>query len=294
MKSTKTLKKKITLRILLALVVAFLIWIVWGNLTIGTTYYEIQSEELPEAFAGYKIVQISDLHNAEFGKDNLRLVEIIKKEKPDMIAITGDLIDSSHTDLDLAIKFIQQIVEIAPCYFVTGNHEAWLGKTYPELEQQLLKLGVIVLRDQVIKLEKDETSIQLIGLDDPDFTDQDSEIQESMLETKLNNLHLQDGFKLLLSHRPEIFNAYVSTGMNLVLSGHAHGGQFRIPFVGGVIAPNQGVFPSYDAGVFHEGQTTMIVSRGIGNSIIPIRINNRPEVVIVELHSQKPEEDATQ
>lgn len=289
MKNEKLTKRKITLRILFALVVAFVIWTVWGNLTIGTTYYEIRSKELPEAFEGYKIVQISDLHNAEFGKDNSRLVEIIKKEKPYLIAITGDLIDSSHTDLDLAIKFIQQIVEVAPCYFVTGNHEAWLGKSYLKLEQQLLKSGVKVLRDQMVKLEKDGAIIQLIGLDDPDFTDQDSEIQESMLETKLNNLHLQDGFKLLLSHRPETFNAYVSTGMNLVLSGHAHGGQFRIPFVGGVIAPNQGVFPTYDAGVFQEGQTTMIVSRGIGNSIIPLRINNRPEIVIVELYSQNSE-----
>lgn len=278
--------KRIILMIILILLVIFAAITVWGNLTVGTTRYRITSDRLPVAFEGYKIAQISDLHNAEFGQDNSKIIKILKEENPNIIVITGDLVDSNRTDIDIAMKFIQQAVKIAPCYYVTGNHEAWIGDIYDELEEQLLDADVTVLHDEVITLSNDKDSIQLIGLDDPDFTDRASYVQESILETKLHNMNLKSGFKLLLSHRPETFGVYVANDIDLVLSGHAHGGQFRIPFIGGVVAPNQGFFPKYDAGEYHESNTTMIVSRGIGNSIIPVRINNRPEVVIVQLYSQ--------
>ena len=105
-----------------------------------------------------------------------------------------------------------------------------------------------------------------------------------MVRTKLNNLaDTESSYIILLSHRPELFESYVSCNIDLVLSGHAHGGQFRLPFIGGLIAPDQGIFPKYDAGLFTNGSTNMIVSRGLGNSIIPIRFNNRPEVIVIEL-----------
>ena len=133
------------------------------------------------------------------------------------------------------------------------------------------------------QLTKGSETIQIAGLDDPDFTERDTYIQDSMVQTKISNLSLSDEYCILLSHRPELFAEYVSEEVDLVLSGHAHGGQFRLPFIGGVIAPDQGLFPKYDAGKYSKNHTTMIVSRGIGNSIIPVRINNRPEIVIVEL-----------
>lgn len=276
-------RKQIIIVIILALLALVVGWMVWGNLTIGTTHYEIAFENLPSSFEGYKIAQISDLHNAKFGESNARIIEILHEENPDMIAITGDLIDSNRTDIDIAVQFMQQAVQIAPCYYVTGNHEAWIGEDYQQLEKKMIDVGVRILHDEVMPIYKDGESIQLIGLDDPDFTDRDAVVQDSMLDSKLKNLKLQDGFKLLLSHRPETFHSYVSTNVDLVLSGHAHGGQFRMPFIGGIVAPNQGLFPEYDAGVFGERGTTMVVSRGIGNSIIPVRLNNRPEIVIVKL-----------
>jgi predicted MPP superfamily phosphohydrolase len=276
-------RKQIIIVIILALLALFVGWMVWGNLTIGTTHYEIAFKNLPSSFEGYKIAQISDLHNAKFGENNARIIEILHEEKPDMIAITGDLIDSNRTDIDIAVQFMQQAVQIAPCYYVTGNHEAWIGEDYQQLEKKMIDVGVRILHDEVMPIYKDGESIQLIGLDDPDFADRDAVVQDSMLDSKLKNLKLQDGFKLLLSHRPETFHSYVSTNVDLVLSGHAHGGQFRMPFIGGIVAPNQGLFPEYDAGVFGERGTTMVVSRGIGNSIIPVRLNNRPEIVIVKL-----------
>lgn len=276
--------------ILVTLIVFFTIFsaiTLWENITVGTTFFKITSDRLPASFNGFKIAQISDLHNAEFGQDHSEIIRILKEEKPQIIVITGDLIDSNHLDMDTAISFVQQAVTIAPCYYVTGNHEAWIKEDYQKLEDRLLDSNVIILHDEVVIFERDSESIQLIGLDDPEFSDQDSYIQQIVLSTKLSNLNLDNRFRLLLSHRPEAFDAYVDNNIDLVLSGHTHGGQFRLPFIGGVVAPNQGFFPKVDAGEYHQFNTTMIVSRGLGNSIIPIRINNRPEVVIVELVSQR-------
>ena len=277
------MKKKLILIIISVIASMLIIWTVWGNVTVGTTHYTVASSRLPASFDHYKIAVVSDLHNAEFGENNSRLAELIKKEQPDMIAITGDLVDSGRTDIEIAGKLVEKLATIAPCYYVTGNHEVWIGGQYQKLEQKLLDEAVVILHDRTIQLIKNHETIQLAGLDDPGFTDRDSYIRESMLETKLNNMNLNDSYCVLLSHRPEAFEAYVTENIDLVLSGHAHGGQFRLPFIGGVVAPDQGLFPKYDAGMYCENHTTMIVSRGIGNSIIPIRVRNRPEIVVVEL-----------
>ena len=273
-------KKKIT--ILIITVVLFL-WLLWGNKTVELNNITISSKDLPSAFSGYKIAQISDLHNAQFGNENAMLIRLLKEASPDIIVITGDIVDSTHTDMDTAIAFVRDIVEIAPCYYVTGNHEAWLGSDYNELENALIEEGVIVLHDEAVTLEKEGQTIQMIGVDDPDFS---YIAADKIISAKLENINITQEFTLMLSHRPELFDSYVENEIDLVLSGHAHGGQVRIPLIGGLIAPNQGLFPKYDAGVYSEGNTTMVVSRGIGNSVIPIRINNRPEIVLIELQSE--------
>lgn len=277
------MKKKLITIIIYAILIILAVWTVWGNVTVGVTHYTVAGDRLPAAFEHYKIAVISDLHNAEFGENNSSLISLIKNEKPDMIAITGDLIDSGKTDIEIAENLVKKLIEIAPCYYVTGNHEAWIGGRYRELEEKLLDIGVVILNDRAEQLAKNNEIIQIAGLDDPDFTDRNSSIQESMLNDKLGNMNLTEDYCVLLAHRPETFNAYSSENIDLVLSGHAHGGQFRLPFIGGLIAPNQGFFPKYDAGEYFENNTTMVVSRGIGNSIIPIRFNNRPEIVIIEL-----------
>lgn len=147
----------------------------------------------------------------------------------------------------------------------------------------MISAGVIVLHDESIVIEKDGQTIQMIGIDDPDFS---YIAADKIVSTKLETMDIKEGFTLMLSHRPELFDSYVENEIDLVLSGHAHGGQVRIPLIGGLIAPDQGLFPKYDAGVYSEGNTTMVVSRGIGNSVIPIRINNRPEIVLIELQSE--------
>ncbi len=278
-------RKIIILSIVAPLLVAMIIWMIWENSALELNTITVTCEKLPKEFTGYKIAQVSDLHNdnANVGE---KLITLLKEADPDMIAITGDMIDSGNTDVEAALRFTKEAVKIAPCYYVTGNHEAIADETYAKLEQGLREAGVIVLRDEAVLLEKNGEAIQLIGLDDLGFSPVNDKIEEATanMEQTLRELATDDQtYTVLLAHRPELMDIYVAGNVDLVLSGHAHGGQFRIPFIGGVYAPGQGLFPEYDSGLYEEGKTQMVVSRGIGNSIIPLRVNNRPEVVLVEL-----------
>ena len=249
--------------------------------------YTISSVKLPESFDGYRIAHVSDLHNAEMGKDNEKLLSMLRDADPDMIAITGDLIDSRHTDIEVALHFIQEAVRIAPCYYVTGNHEARVNE-YGKLKTGLKAAGVTVLEDTRVEIRLEDESITLIGINDPSYqTDYLFGDAQTVVNTKLAELNTdRDGYTILLSHRPELFDTYADHSIDLVLSGHAHGGQVRLPFVGGLVAPIQGLFPKYDAGLHAADNTNMLISRGIGNSLFPFRINNRPEVILVELRSK--------
>lgn len=279
-------KKKRILSILSLILVVLIGWTLWGNTALEVNEYEIVSDRIPQGFDGFRIAQVSDLHNAEFGEGNGKLIEQLSQTDPDIIVITGDLIDSRHTDLNIALEFCREIMNIAPVYYVSGNHEARVDE-YSELKIGLAEAGVIVLETEKLELTSEGESITLIGLKDPSFrTDYLFGDAASVTQYALGELqNVSDGFTILFSHRPELFDTYVEAGVDLVFSGHAHGGQFRMPLIGGLVAPNQGFFPKYDAGLFCEGKTTMIVSRGVGNSIIPFRINNPPEIVAVELKS---------
>ena len=283
----KNKKRVIILSIIAVLLVVLIIWIAWGNKALELNSYTIASDKLPVAFDGYRIAQVSDLHNAEMGKDNEKLISMLKDAAPDIIVITGDMIDSRNTKVDVALSFAEQAVKIAPCYYVTGNHEARVDE-YSDLKDGLLELGIVVLEDARVEVELSGEIITLIGVDDPSFqTDYLFGDDETVVKSKLDELTSEDDdYTVLLSHRPELFDIYVESGVDLVFSGHAHGGQFRLPFIGGVAAPNQGLFPKYDAGIYTEGNTNMVVSRGVGNSIIPFRENNRPEVILIELTTQ--------
>lgn len=281
-------KRCILLMICAAILLALIIWIAWGNQALELNTYVITSEKLPAAFDGYRIAHISDLHNTEMGHDNEKLLAMLREADPDMIAITGDFVDSRRTDIDISLRFVREAVKIAPCYYVAGNHEARIPE-YPALKTGLQDAGVTVLGDMGVKIGRDGEYITVLGVDDPSFQtdyllgDADVVISEKLAQLKTEN----DGFTVLLSHRPELFHTYVAGDMDLVLSGHAHGGQFRIPLIGGLFAPNQGFFPEYDAGCYAEENTNMIVSRGVGNSLFPFRINNRPEVILIELDGRE-------
>lgn len=281
----KSKRKVVVLGVVLALFLALVVWVVWGNTALEINEYTIKSEKIGDGFDGFRIAHLSDLHNTEIGKENGKLLEKLTESNPDIIVITGDLIDSRRTNISVALNFTKKAVEIAPCYFVSGNHESRISE-YAYLESELKKQGVTVLDNKTAEIEKAGEKITLIGVRDPsfdfkgDFCDVDNFLKSSIepLQTKT--------FTVVLSHRPELFDIYVNSGADLILSGHLHGGQVRLPFVGGLLSPDPSLFPEYDAGLFTENDTNMIVSRGIGNSAIPIRFNNRPEIIVVTLKSQ--------
>lgn len=243
-------------------------WVLWANVAVEVNEWMVESPELPPAFDGLRIAQVSDLHNTAHWENAIRALE---RAKPDIIVLTGDLIDSRNTDVDRALEFVREAAAIAPCYYVSGNHESRI-RDWPRLRQGLIDAGVQVLEDEGCTMERDGDSVTLLGLRDPDFGGDPART--------LEKLTAGEGYTILLSHRPELFELYVRSGVDLAFAGHAHGGQVRIPFVGGLIAPHQGWFPEYDSGLYEQGGTAMLVSRGVGNSIIPLRINNRPEIVV--------------
>ena len=285
MKKRLSKKALISVCTLIAVLLVLIIWTIWGNTALMVSTVTVSSNRIPTAFNGFLIAQVSDLHNAVFGENNAELLQILSECKPNIIVVTGDLVDAEHTDIDVALDFAKEAAQIAGTYYVTGNHEGSLSQ-YDELKTGLESMGVVVLEDTSMQLEYNGEKVTLIGLSDPSFTLKGNMLGEdpAMVDTKLRGLiGDKDDYTILLSHRPELFETYVNCGVDLVLSGHAHGGQFRLPFIGGLVAPNQGLFPKYDAGLYTKGDTNMIVCRGLGNSIIPIRFNNRPEIVLLEL-----------
>ena len=231
-------------------------------------------------------MQVSDLHNDEFGDDNCDLLAAITKAKPDIIVITGDLIDSYHTDVEIAAQFIDAAVQIAPVYYTTGNHEYRFPLTFEKFEKYMINAGVTVLRDKTAAIELNGETITIAGVDDPFFAGFEDYGETEYFAEKLRTLMPEDGFVLLLSHRPELFETYCEIGFDLVLSGHAHGGQIRLPLIGGVLAPNQWFFPKYEDGLHESGGTSLVISRGLGNSSFPLRVNNPPELVVVTLEQK--------
>lgn len=252
------------------------------NKFIVVTEYGIPSEKVAGTVT---VAQVSDLHNARFGSAQKRLLDKLRDCDPDIIAVTGDLIDSNRTDIDTAMEFIDGAVQIAPVYYVSGNHEAWVApEVYGELKSRMEAAGVTVLENEVRTVTVGESRVNILGIADPDFSIALAEDDETVIIGEIDGLSWDsDSFTLLLSHRPEVYESYKGRGIDLVLTGHAHGGQFRLPFIGGIVAPDQGFFPKYTAGSFTDGQVTMIISRGLGNSVIPLRVNNCPEIVVAKL-----------
>lgn len=279
-----SMKKKISASLaVLFLILSAVIFFYCQNNQIETTHFDVQSPKLPESFDGLQIVQISDLHNKSFGKENTVLLNKIKNEKPDIILITGDIVDSRHTDFDVSLHFARQCVTIAPTYYVSGNHEHRFDHA-DELFEALKNVGVTVLEDEKAEIIRGKDKIVLYGLSakqkDGILGDYGSQIKA------LSEEKSQNEFSVLLAHYPQYLLSYAEASFDLVFSGHAHGGQFRIPFTNqGIFAPDQGFFPEYTGGQYTYGSTVMLLSRGLGNSLIPLRLFNRPQIISVTLRA---------
>ncbi|PEO38273.1 metallophosphoesterase [Bacillus wiedmannii] len=278
-------KKTKRIILLISILVSFSIFLYSQNNLISIIEVNITSNKIPSSFKGFKILQISDLHNKKFGDNQETLIQKVKSSNPDIIAITGDLIDSKSYDAEVSLELIRGLVKEYPIYFVTGNHEKWSGK-YNDLEKELKQHHVTVLRNEHVSIQIGGQDIHILGIDDPEFVtgnrDEGNVVKDEIIKAKFEMQ--PDTYNVLLSHRPEFLTEYADEQIDLVLSGHAHGGQVRLPFIGGLVAPNQGILPTYTAGLYEKQNTSMVVNRGLGNSIIPQRIFNRPELVVVQLN----------
>lgn len=242
--------------------------------------YEVNSKKLPESFDGFKIVQLSDLHGAEFGEDGMGLVEKVKELEPDIIALTGDFV-TDEGDLAAVEKLAARLVKLCPVYFISGNHEFGSGLAV-KVRNILERAGVKYLSNEYLTISRGEDEILLGGVEDPlAYADM---LSPDELAQKMNDA-APDAFKILLGHRNYWMTEYPELPVDLIFCGHAHGGLIRIPGVGGLIGTDRRLFPDFDAGEYNNGRYTLIVSRGLGNSVSIPRIFNRPEIVCVELSS---------
>lgn len=288
MKKLNLRKKSLIILFTVIFFVTFCVYAYYQNNFLTVTHYDISDEKIPKGFNGFTIAQVSDFHNTNSKKLQEDVLTELKCINPDIIVITGDYIDSRKTDTALALSYAEKLLGIAPVYMSAGNHEAACVYDYPPFEKNMLALGIKVLRNECEAIEKHGQLISILGIDDPLFiADYDADKYEKTDKVIDSINYDKNIFTVTLSHRPEIFGVYVENKQDLVLSGHAHGGQFRIPFIGGLYTPTEGLFPKYSEGIHEESDTTMIVSRGIGSSVFPIRLNNRPELVIITLKSQQ-------
>lgn len=285
-------KKVIWLLTLLAVFLSSTYYLWYENNTIEVTQYEKIIDGLPSSFKGYKILQIADLQCKKYRNNNEELIQLIDNSQPDIIVITGDLFDRRKMDnAQNSIDFIDQITSKYPVYYVSGNHECWSGQ-YGGIISTLTEKGVVVLDNTYTTITKNDAPITLMGLIDPAHYypekgreyEQYTGIIEVYEQLESMSEEIDDTPIILLSHRPELVEIYKQYDIDLILSGHAHGGQVQLPKVGGLWAPGQGFLPEYEGGYYQlNDKTTLIVSRGLGNSSFPFRINNHPELIEITL-----------
>lgn len=240
------------------------------------------SARLPEGFDGYRIVVLTDLHGAEFGAGNERLLDAVAAQKPELIAVVGDLVDHYRGIDWTSVRAVAAgLARIAPVCYVTGNHEWALRESVPELEALLTAAGWQVLSNRAVELERNGASIVLAGIDDPNgYADQKTPEE---LADEVRTAY-GDSYWILLAHRNDQFaETYSLLGADLTLSGHGHGGIIRLPFTDGLLGTQRNWFPSYTAGFYQANGQTVFVSRGLGNSGPSFRLFNRPQVAVLTL-----------
>ena len=239
--------------------------------------YPLSSEKLAGPL---RIVLISDLHSDY----NKRLVSLIKEQSPDIMLLAGDIIDDM-APIDGALKFLEEISGLCPTYYVTGNHEYWSGDI-AGMREIIERYGITILSDEYERITVNNSDLIIAGIDDPAKAKyEDSRYSQALsMKNAFSMLPDEDAYKILIAHRPERIEDYKPYGFDLVVSGHAHGGQWRIPFIlNGLYVPNQGLFPKYAGGLYSHDKLTHIISRGCGNNVYLPRIFNPPEIVVIEL-----------
>ena len=255
------------------------VWALQGEL--GVTRYELSLPEGLEGLDGLKIAQISDVHSADIQGE---LQTALREAAPDLIVFTGDLVNREDRDLSCALSLAAMAAQIAPAYYAPGNHEAD-NPCYPELREGLEEAGITVLENESIQLWYRGARVNIIGLLDLAFHPQGRTAAREELPGLIQDLSVHGALNVVLSHRPSLMEEYGESGADLVFSGHAHGGQVRMPLIGPLFAPDEGALPDYTAGTYLAGETWVVVSRGLGNGTPFPRLWNAPELVVVTMRA---------
>ena len=270
------------------LLLVVLIRIYIDNEILEISNIEIKSDKLPDIFDGYKMVQLSDLHSKNFGNDNQKLIDIIDNESPDIIVMTGDMVTANEKSFTIFYNLVKRLVKKYKVYYIYGNHEGELSlKLRNEITAFLMENGVVILDNDCISIEKNNEKINLYGLC---YTQKyysyksgkKHRVTENYIKDKLGAID-KNNYNILLTHNPLFFDAYSSYGFDLILSGHIHGGLVRLPFIGGILSPERKFFPQYSAGVYQNGDSKLVVSRGLSRGTKGFRFLNRPDIVSITL-----------
>lgn len=261
--------------------------------------YEIKNKKIPKEFNNYKIVQISDLHNKSFGKDNYKLINKIDSLKPDVIFITGDLVEGENKKYKVALDLVDELSSKYPIYHIIGNHEQKsLSKKYKDLYKdyfkQLYNKKIINLDNDKVRIKKGNSYINLYGVVVPleyypyffsNYKNKNKSLGCNFMNESLGKINANE-YNILLAHNPFFFEEYSNWGADLILAGHVHGGIVRLPYLGGVLSPSREFFPKYDLGQYEKKSSTMLLSKGLGGSKVLVRLNCKPEIVQITLKSK--------
>lgn len=281
--------------ITIVILVLFIIYICYENKHLEITQYTIRSERIPKEFDSVRLVMLADLHNNKFGKDNKKLIDKVKAANPDYILVAGDMVVSSEPEhLEIPYNLLSVLAKDYPIYYGLGNHEQRLlpdgtnrFKNYAEYKSRLTKLGIRFLENERITIVRQGKEIAVTGLVIGMDYFKKLKQPEMTLEYIQNLVGIPENkwYNILIAHNPVYFKLYEEWGANLIVSGHLHGGIIRLPGLGGFISPQYKFIPKYDAGMFKNQDTVMLVSRGLGLHTIKLRINNRPELMVITLNS---------
>ena len=283
-----------TILILICIFILICIYLSHNINTLEIAQYTIKNKKIPKEFDGYNIVQISDLHSKLFGENNKKLIQKIKSLNPDIVVVTGDLIDGENNNYNVALDFMKEISKLYRVYYIIGNHEqkSLIKKykdEYKDYFNKLHQIDFVNLDNNKVEIVKGDSNINLYGLTVPYscykylFDNQETtSIDIDFLEEKLGKVD-REQFNILLAHTPFYFDEYEKWGADLALCGHVHGGIVRLPLVGGLLSPDRKFFPKYDLGEYIKNKSTMIVSKGLGGSKVLIRVNCKPEIVNIKL-----------
>lgn len=280
--------------IFIGIFILMYLYIKYNVNTLEVTKYVVENKKVPKEFDGYNIVQISDLHSKLFGENNKKLIQKIKSLNPDIVVVTGDLIDGENNNYNVALDFMKEISKLYRVYYIIGNHEqkSLIKKykdEYKDYFNKLHQIDFVNLDNNKVEIVKGDSNINLYGLTVPYscykylFDNQETtSIDIDFLEEKLGKVD-REQFNILLVHTPFYFDEYEKWGADLTLCGHVHGGIVRLPLVGGLLSPDRKFFPKYDLGEYIKNKSTMIVSKGLGGSKVLIRVNCKPEIVNIKL-----------